>query len=251
MPLDKVVAGLDAAVRDIADGAVLLLGGFAGVGVPSHLIMAVLEKGAKDLTIVCNDCNGGTRGDRLDAAMLVDFRRVRKAITSYPVVTTTVKSCSFELQYRRREVDLELTPQGSLAERLRAAGAGIPAFYTPTGIGTRFAEGKETRVFDGRPCVMERALKADFALIRAWKADRYGNLVYRRAARNFNPVMAPAARTTIAEVDEVVEPGELDPEAVVTPGIFVHRVVRVTEADRRRLAMLGEKVVALRRSTGQ
>ena len=224
MPMNKVVQSADEAVADIFDGAVIHVGGFAARGVPYELIAALKRKGAKNLTAVCNDIWGGWRNFP-DVSVLVANRQVKKLIATFPVPASPTEKTPFEEQWRAGQIELEMCPQGTLAERLRAAGAGIPAFYTPTGAGTQFAEGKETRAFDGREYVLERALKADFALVHAHKGDRYGNLVYNKAARNFNPPMAMAAKVTIAEVDIIVEPGELDPEAVVTPGIFVERIV--------------------------
>lgn len=226
MPMNKLVRSADEAVADIFDGAVIHFGGFAARGVPYELIAALRRKGVKNITAVCNDIWGGWR-NFADVSVLVANRQLKKLIATFPVPASPLEKTPFEEQWRAGQVELEMVPQGTLAERLRAAGAGIPAFYTPTGVGTQFAKGKETRVFDGREYLLEVALRADFALVHAHRGDRYGNLVYNRAARNFNPPMAMAAKVTIAEVDTIVEPGELDPEAVVTPGIFVQRVVRV------------------------
>ncbi len=211
-----------AAVADIPDGATIMIGGFGGVGVPHMLIRALNERALKNLTIIAN----GT-GARQGRPSSVEAGMVAKAIVSFPISPSPRPDDPFEKGYESGAISLEIVPQGTLAERIRAGGAGIPAFYTPTGVGTPFAEGKELREIDGRPCLLEHALRADFALIRAFRADVMGNLVYRNAARNFNPMMATAARVTIAEVGEVAEAGALDPEGIVTPGIFVDRVVVV------------------------
>ena len=238
MPINKIVASFDEAVANMGDGATIHVGGFGGPGgYPSYLIRAVARKGVTNLTIVANSPGSG-REIRLKTAtllappdwfyevsLLVEQRQVKKAIASFPVSASPLVVTPFERQLRAGEVEIEMVPQGTLAERIRAAKAGIPAFYTPTGPRTVVAEGKETRYFKGKPCLLEHALRADFALIRALKADRYGNLVYRMTARSFNATMAGAAEVTIAEVDEIVELGELDPEAIVTPGIYVDRVV--------------------------
>jgi len=197
-----------------------MIGGFGRAGQPSRLIDALISQGARDLTVINNNAGNGETG----LAALLKARRVRKIICSFP---RQADSWVFEGLYRAGAIELEVSPQGNLAERIRAAGAGIGAFFTPTGYGTLLTEGKETRVIAGRPQVLEHALPADFALIKAHRGDRLGNLVYRKAARNFGPIMATAAACTIVEVDEIVQIGELDPEAIVTPGIFVHRVVRV------------------------
>ena len=216
------------ALADIPDGATIMTGGFAGRGVPAALVLALHTRGVRDLTLITNDTSGGW-GGRVDASILVEARHVRKVVASWPVPASAATLVPLEQQYRAGEIELELVPQGTLAERIRAGGAGIGAFYTPTGVGTLFAAGKESRTFDGQEYLLELPLTADFALIRAHKADTLGNLVYRKAARNFNPPMATAARTTIAQVDEVLPAGALDPEAVVTPGIYVHRLVVVGE----------------------
>jgi 3-oxoadipate CoA-transferase alpha subunit len=221
--IDKIVPTPAAALADIPDGATVMIGGFGTAGMPSELIDALIEQGARELVIVNNNAGNADIG----LARLIGERRVRKVICSFP---RQVDSWHFDRLYRAGELELELVPQGNLAERIRAAGAGIGAFYTPTGYGTLLAEGKETRVLDGRPQVLEYPIRADFALIKALRADRWGNLVYRKTARNFGPIMAAAARCTIAQVDEVVPLGALDPEAIVTPGIYVHRVVRVEDA---------------------
>lgn len=231
---DKVYLSPGLAVADIPDGAVLLLDGFAGPGgMAQYLLLALRERGAKDLTIVSNTAGiarvtsfGTPPGFRtIDHSILVDNGQVRKAVASFPVSPSPSRPTSFELAYKRGDAELELVPQGTLAERIRAGGYAITAFYTPTGAGTMIADGKETRMIDGRQYVLEYGIKGDFALIRAQKADRMGNLVYKGTSRNFNAVMAPAAAITIAEVDEIVDVGELDPDAVVTPGVFVQRIV--------------------------
>lgn len=212
------------AVADIPDGATVMVGGFAARDAPAVLIAALAAHGARNLTLICNGPTG--RPGSSDSSLLVRNRQVRKVICSFPVPSTTSGPMTdFEAQYRAGEIELELTPQGTLAERIRAGGAGLGGFYTPTGVGTPFADGKEVRTINGQDYVFEYPLVADYALIRAQTADTMGNLLYRMAARNFNPVMATAARTTIVEVAEVVPAGALDPEAVVTPGLFVHRIV--------------------------
>jgi len=216
--IDKIFESMEAAVADMADGATVMIGGFGNAGMPSALIDALIAQGARDLTIVNNNAGNGDTG----LAALLKAKRVRKIICSFPRQTD---SHVFDALYRSGEIELELTPQGNLAERIRAAGAGIGGFFTPTGYGTLLAEGKETRLIDGRHYVLESPIHADYALIKAHRADRWGNLVYRKTARNFGPIMATAAKCTIAQVSEVVPLGELDPEVVVTPGIFVQRVV--------------------------
>jgi 3-oxoadipate CoA-transferase alpha subunit len=218
--INKVVASPGAAVADIQDGATVMVGGFGMAGMPAELVSALIDQGARDLTIVSNNAGNGEAG----LAALLKARRVRKIICSFPRQTD---SYVFDGLYRAKDIELELVPQGNLVARIQAAGAGFGAFYTPTGYGTLLADGKETREIDGRPYVLEYPLHADVALIRAHRGDRWGNLVYRKAARNFGPIMAAAARCTIAQVSEVVELGGLDPEAVVTPGVFVQRVVQV------------------------
>lgn len=212
------------AIADIPDGAVVMTGGFAGRGVPVQLILALRERGVKGITLITNDTSGGW-GGRVDASYLIETKQVKKVIASWPVPASTAVITPLEQQLLAGELELEVVPQGTLAERIRAAGAGIGAFYTPTGVGTPFAQGKEVRTINGIEQILEYALAADYALVHAHKADAYGNLVYRRTARNFNPPMATAARVTIAEVDEVVPAGSLDPEGIVTPGIYVHRLV--------------------------
>ncbi|MCX7932547.1 MAG: 3-oxoacid CoA-transferase subunit A [Rhodovarius sp.] len=218
--INKIVQSLAEAVAGIKDGSTVLIGGFGSVGQPDALIEALIEQGAKDLTCVANNAGSGRTG----LARLMELGRVRKIICSFPRSSGSVV---FEELYKAGKIELEIVPQGTLAERLRAAGAGIPAFYTATGQGTLLARGKEEREFDGRLYVLERALRADVALIEAWEADRWGNLTYRASGRNFNPVMAMAADLTIAQVQHIRELGEIDPERVITPGVYVQRVVRV------------------------
>ncbi|MGP5382063.1 3-oxoacid CoA-transferase subunit A [Glutamicibacter arilaitensis] len=208
------------AVAEITDGATVLIGGFGNAGQPMELIDALMDCGAKDLTVVNNNAGQADAG----LALLIKERRVKKIICSFPRQTD---SWHFDEAYRAGEIELELVPQGNLAERIRAAGAGIGGFFTPTGYGTLLAEGKETRVIDGKGYVLETPIHADFALIKALKADTLGNLVYRKTARNFGPIMATAAKAAIVQVDEVVQPGAIDPENVITPGIFVDTVVEL------------------------
>lgn len=222
--INKVVSGPEEAVKDIFDGATVMVGGFGGSGLPVTLIKALREQGSKNLTIVANNAGGV----QYSVGILIANRQIRKVICSFPIGRRQARLQEvFWEQYRAGHLEVELVPQGTLAERIRAAGAGIPAFYTPTGVGTPLAAGKELRTFDGRAHLLELALKADFALIKAYQGDRMGNLVYRKAMRNFNPMMAAAANITIAEVEGVVEAGDLDPEMIVTPGIYVDRVVEV------------------------
>jgi 3-oxoadipate CoA-transferase alpha subunit len=216
--IDKISDSLAAAVADVHDGATVMIGGFGNAGMPAALIDALIGQGARDLTIVNNNAGNGETG----LAALLKAKRVRKIICSFP---RQADSHHFDALYKAGEIELELTPQGNLAERIRAAGAGIGGFFTPTGFGTLLAEGKETRLIDGRNYVLESPIHADFALIKALRGDRWGNLVYRKTARNFGPIMAMAAKCTIAQVSEVVALGELDPENIITPGIFVQRVV--------------------------
>jgi 3-oxoadipate CoA-transferase, alpha subunit len=216
--IDKIARNAEAAVAGIRDGATVLVGGFGTAGMPFHLVDALIAQGARDLTIVSNNAGNGETG----LAALLKARRVRKIICSFP---RQADSWVFDGLYRAGEIELDVVPQGNLAERMRAAGAGIGAFFCPTGYGTLLAGDRETRVIDGRNHVLEYPIHGDVALIKARKADRWGNLVYRKTARNFGPVMATAAKLAIAEVDEIVELGALDPEAVVTPGIFVQRVL--------------------------
>ena len=218
--IDKIVTTLTAAVADVHDGATVMIGGFGTAGLPDELIAALMEQGAKGLTIVNNNAGNGDTG----LAALLAAGRVRKIICSFP---RQADSWHFDRLYRAGQLELELVPQGNLAERIRAAGAGIGGFFTPTGYGTELAKGKETRVIEGRGYVLESPIHADYALIKAERGDRWGNLVYRKTARNFGPVMAMAAKVTVATVHEVVPLGGLDPEAIVTPGIFVQRVVKI------------------------
>jgi 3-oxoacid CoA-transferase subunit A len=208
----------------LRDGMTIMAGGFGLCGIPNALIAAVKESGAKDLTVISN--NAGIDGVGL--GMLLETRQIRKMISSYVGENKT-----FAQQFLAGELELEFNPQGTLAERIRAGGAGIPAFFTKTGVGTLIAEGKEVRNFDGHDYVMERGLFADISLVHAWKGDKEGNLVYRKTARNFNPMMATAAELTIAEVEHLVEPGEIEPDHIITPGIYVQRIVHVPDADKR------------------
>lgn len=221
----EVLASYDAAVADTPDGATVLVGGFGMAGMPVELIDALIRQGATDLTVVSNNAGNGDTG----LAALLAAKRVRKMVCSFPRQSD---SWVFDGLYRAGEIELEVVPQGNLAERMRAAGAGIGAFYTPTGVGTPLAEGKETREIDGRPYVLEHPIRGDLALVKAHLADRMGNVVYRKTARNFGPVMATAAATVVVQVDRVVETGDLDPEAVVTPSIYVDRVVPAQEVHR-------------------
>lgn len=227
--MNKVVKTFKEAVADIPDGAVIMIGNFAGPGgTPFYLIEALGKQGAKELTIVANTAGGiGLTLDYDDHRILFENNQVKKVIASFPFSTSPSRPSPAEKQILDGDVDLEILPQGTLSEKIRAGGAGIPAFYTPTGVGTVIEQNKEKGYFGGRQCLLEYALTADYALIRAYKADRMGNLVYRGTQRQFNPIMATAAKVTIAEVDEIVETGELDPETIVTPGIFVNRIVKV------------------------
>jgi 3-oxoacid CoA-transferase A subunit len=229
--INKVLETFEEAVQDVPDGAVIMVGNFAGPGgTPFYLIQALRRQGAKNLTIVANTAGGiGLTLDYDDHRILFENKQVKKVIASFPFSTSASRPSVAEKQILSGEVELEIVPQGTLSERIRAGGAGIPAFYTPTGAGTVIEKGKEVKVFDNRPCLLERALKADYAFVRAFKADLMGNLVYRGTQRQFNPIMAIAARTTIAEVDRIVDTGELDPESVITPGIYVKRIVKVKE----------------------
>ena len=222
--MNKVLASAEAAVELVPDGATILMGGFGLCGIPENLIRALHARGTKDLTIISN--NAGV--DDFGIGVLLKARQVRRMISTY-----VGENKEFERQFLAKELEVELVPQGTFAERIRAAGAGIGGFYTPTGHGTVVAEGKEVRAFDGKPFVLERPLGAQFAFVHAWKGDRVGNLIYRRTARNFNPVMATAAAVTIAEVETLVEPGSIDPDHVVTPGIFVTHVVRGERYEKR------------------
>jgi 3-oxoacid CoA-transferase subunit A len=222
--LDKRITNADAAVARIPDGATILMGGFGLCGIPENLIAALVRKGAKDLTVASN--NAGV--DDFGIGLLLRSKQIRKMIASYVGENKT-----FEQLALKKEIEVELNPQGTLAERIRCGGAGIPAFFTATGYGTLAAEGKETREFNGRPYVLVPALRGDFAFIKAWKGDRWGNLVYRKTARNYNAVMATAANYVIAEVEELVELGELDPNYVHTPGIFVDAIFQGTDYKKR------------------
>jgi len=215
--MNKVVANADEAIKDVSDGAVILVGGFGLCGNPENLIRALVRKGTKNLTTISN--NAGVDG--LGIGLLLAAGQLRKHIGTY-----VGENKLLEEMILSKKIELELVPQGTFSERIRAGGAGIPAFFTPTGVGTVVAEGKETRNFDGREYVMERAIKADFAFVKAWKGDKWGNLVYRKTARNFNPMMATAAKITIAEVEQLVEPGELDPDMVHTPSVYVKRIFK-------------------------
>lgn len=218
--INKVFASAAEALKDVHDGATVMIGGFGTAGQPNELIDALIDQGARELTIVNNNAGNGDTG----LAALLGKGRVRKIICSFP---RQVDSWHFDKLYRAGQLELELVPQGNLAERIRAAGAGIGGFFTPTGYGTELAQGKETRIIDGRGYVLETPIHADFALIKAERGDRWGNLTYRMTARNFGPIMASAAKITIATVHELVPLGALDPEAVVTPGIFVQRLVQI------------------------
>jgi 3-oxoacid CoA-transferase A subunit len=215
--MDKTVASADEALADLPEGATLMAGGFGLCGIPENLIAAIAKKGTRGLTIISNNCGIDGKG----LGILLAAGQVKKMVSSYVGENKT-----FERLFLEKKLEVELTPQGTLAERIRAGGAGIPAFFTATGVGTVVAEGKETREFDGRTYVMERALKADFSIVKAWKGDRFGNLVYRKTTRNFNPMIAAAGKITVAEVEILVEPGELDPDHIHTPGIYVQRVVQ-------------------------
>jgi len=224
----KEIASFADAVRDIQDGATIAFGGFAAVGVPFNLIGALVQQGAKGLTCVTNGTGGAGQPRPPDIGMLVENGQVKKVICAFTAATRASDVIPFTKYYEAGEVEGELVPQGTIAERLRAAGAGIPAFYTPAAVGTELAKGRETRVFGGREYLLEYALPVDYAFLRAWRADAFGNLQFRRSQRNFNPIMAMAARIVIAEVEEPILPvGEIDPDQVHTPGIFVHRVVKI------------------------
>ena len=222
--MNKVLASAADAVERIPEGATIMMGGFGLCGIPETLIDAIRARGTQGLTVISN--NAGV--DDFGIGVLLRARQVRKMIATY-----VGENKEFERQFLSGELEVELVPQGTFAERIRAGGAGIGGFFTPTGYGTLVAEGKETRVIDGAPYVLEPPLKADFAFVKAWKGDRAGNLVYRKTARNFNPVMATAATVTIAEVEQLVEPGELDPDQIVTPGIFVQHILQGTHYEKR------------------
>jgi len=219
-----VCNSVEQALEGVVDGAVVMAGGFGLVGIPENLIRGLCNRGTKDLTVISNNCGVDDWG----LGLLLRNGQIRKMTASY-----VGENAEFERRLLSGQLEVELVPQGTLAERIRAGGAGIPAFYVAAGVGTPLAEGRETRTFDGREVLLERALTADVALLKAWRGDKAGNLVYRRTARNFNPMMATAARLTIAEVEELVEPGELDPDQVHTPGIFVKRIVHCPHSEKR------------------
>ncbi|MDP2366324.1 MAG: 3-oxoacid CoA-transferase subunit A [Ignavibacteria bacterium] len=219
--INKIVKSTKEAVADIFDGATIMISGFGEAGSPIELIHALIDQGAKNLTVVSNNTGSGNVG----LAALIENKQVRKMICSFP---RTANSTVFPDLYRKGEIDLELVPQGTLAERIRAGGAGIPAFFTPTSVNTPLAKGKDMRVFNDKTCVLEYAIKADFSLVKCYAADRYGNLIYNKTARNFGPIMCTAATTTIVQAKKILELGQIDPECVVTPGIFVKRIVEVT-----------------------
>jgi 3-oxoacid CoA-transferase subunit A len=222
--MHKVVASAEEAIQDVSDGASIMVGGFGLCGIPENLIRALVRKGVKNLTTISN--NAGVDG--FGVGMLLANGQLKRHIGTY-----VGENKLLEKMVLNGTVELDLVPQGTFAERIRAGGAGIPAFFTPTGVGTVVAEGKEAREFDGRPYIMERALKADFAFVKAWKGDKWGNLIYRKTARNFNPMMATAARITIAEVEHLVEPGELDPDTVHTPSVYVKRIFQGGSFEKR------------------
>ena len=231
--LSKVFASFDAAVADVPDGASIMFSGFAAPGTPQNLIAALLRQGARNLVAISNRPGGGVgvAADAVDVGRLIAARRIRKIICAFTAPTRATQTLVFDQLYEGGEIEAELVPQGTLAERIRAAGAGLGGFYTPTGLGTETAEGKEVRRLGGRDYLFEAPLHADYAFLRAHRADRWGNLQFRLAQRNFGPIMAQAARTVIVEVEEgIVEPGELDPDHVHTPGIYVHRLVKVPPA---------------------
>ena len=238
--INKIVNSAKEAVAGIFDGATVMISGFGEAGSPVELIHALVDQGAKDLTVVSNNAGSGHVG----LAALIENRQVKKILCSFP---RTAISVVFPELYRAGEIELELVPQGTLAERIRAGGAGVPAFYTPTTVNTSLAEGKEVREFDGRQYVMEKAIQADFALVKCAAADKYGNLIYNKTARNFGPVMCMAAKTTIAQARHVVELGSIDPENVITPGIFVHRIVEISNpADESKLVAENVKYHGIR-----
>ena len=233
--MNKVVAGADEAIRDIPDGATIMIGGFGLCGIPENLILALVRKGTKGLTTISN--NVGVDGYGM--GLLLAAGQIRRHIGSYVGENKLLEQMVLE-----NKVDLELVPQGTFSERIRAGGAGIPAFFTPAGAGTMIAENKETREFDGRMYLMERALNADFALVKAWKGDKWGNLVYRKTARNFNPMMATAAKITITEVEHLVEAGEIEPDLVHTPSVYVKRIFQGEQYERRIERRTVRKVVS-------
>lgn len=235
--MDKIAQGAAEAVAAIGDGATLFIGGFGGAGSPIELIHALIDKGTKSLTVINNNAGNG----RVGIAAMIDAGMVRKMICSFP---RSSDPRAFNEKYLSGEIELELVPQGTLAERIRAAGAGIPAFYTPTGYGTELAEGKPTAEFDGRHYVQERWLKADFAIVKAHVGDAHGNLTYNRAGRNFNPLMCMAAATTIVQVSKIVPVGGIDPEHVMTPGIFVDHVVEIADPQQEEVLVRAGKAYA-------
>jgi len=220
----KVLLNADDAVTDIPDGATIMFGGFGLCGIPENMIAALRKKGTKNLTCISN--NAGV--DNFGLGILMANKQIKKMISSY-----VGENATFEKQFLSGELEVELIPQGTFAERIRAGGAGIPAFYTPTGVGTIIAEGKDAREFDGRTYILERALKADYAIVKAWKGDEYGNLVYRKTTQNFNPMMATAGKITVAEVENLVPIGELDPDQIHTPGVFVKRIIQGKNYEKR------------------
>ena len=222
--MNKIVANAEEAIQGIQDGMTLMLGGFGLCGIPENCIAALVKAGTKNLTCISN--NAGVDG--FGIGLMLEQHQVKKMMSSY-----VGENAEFERQLLSGELEVDLIPQGTLAERIRAGGAGIPAFYTATGYGTEVAEGKEVKVFDGRPYIMETALKADFALVKAWKADTYGNLIFKGTAQNFNPMMARAGTITIAEVEEIVAPGEIEPDAIKVPGIYVQRLFKGSNYEKR------------------
>lgn len=222
--IDKIYTDARAALEGVADGMTVLVGGFGLCGIPENLIMALKNSGVKGLTCVSN--NAGV--DDFGLGLLLHTRQIKKMVSSY-----VGENATFEKLYLSGELELEFCPQGTLAERVRAGGAGIPAFYTPTGVGTIVAEGKDVREFDGRPYVLERGITGDFALVKAWKADTFGNLIFHKTARNFNPMMATAGKVTVVEVEEIVPVGELDPDQIHTPGVFVQRIYKAEKLEKR------------------
>ncbi|TDM48519.1 CoA transferase subunit A [Macrococcoides goetzii] len=232
--MSKVINDINEGIKDLKDGMTLVVGGFGLCGIPEHSIKAIKDKGTKDLTVVSNNCGV----DDFGLGLLLHDKQVKKMVSSYVGENKT-----FESQYLSGELEVELTPQGTLAEKLRAGGAGIPGFYTKTGVGTPIAEGKETKVFDDEEYLLEESIVGDYALVKAWKADKLGNLIYRKTARNFNPLCATAGKITIAEVEEIVEVGELDPDQIHTPGIYVQHVYLGDNFEKRieRTVLKGEK----------
>jgi 3-oxoacid CoA-transferase subunit A len=222
--VNKVVTDLSMAIDKVTDGSTIMAGGFGLCGNPEHFIKAIFDKGVKDLTVISNNCGTTEHG----LGLLLKHGRIKKMISSY-----VGENAEFERQFLSGELEVEFAPQGTLAERMRAGGAGIPGFYTRTGVGTMIADGKEQKDFDGVPYILERGIRADVALVKAWKADTHGNLVYRRTARNFNPMAATCGKITVAEAEIIVQPGELDPDEIHTPGIFVHRLVHNPHPEKR------------------